>query len=208
MLHYIKELYKFYHKWIKNTLHSFSHGLINFRECPPRVLLAPRKYSQTHISFADELNVHIDLPKSDTSSSRFTRWNEQTTNKVFDYYYFDYFLFFYFLRQAHVTLTAGPLIRNVCLFMKHVLLRLLLHLLWICGEGISCLMCLASLGFSFKVWTHTKWFGYVIVCIRSNHVIYNIVLEQKSTFIYEACIRQWKEEHNHFRLILNWRGSV
>ena len=34
VLHYIKELYKFSHKWIKNTLHSFSHGLINFRECP------------------------------------------------------------------------------------------------------------------------------------------------------------------------------
>ena len=32
VLHYIKELYKFSHKWIKNTLHSFSHGLINFRE--------------------------------------------------------------------------------------------------------------------------------------------------------------------------------
>jgi len=36
VLHYIKKLYKFSHKWIKSTLHSFSHGLINFRECPPR----------------------------------------------------------------------------------------------------------------------------------------------------------------------------
>jgi hypothetical protein len=34
VLHYIKELYNFYHKWIKNTLRSFSHGLINFCECP------------------------------------------------------------------------------------------------------------------------------------------------------------------------------
>ena len=34
VLHYIEELYKFSHKWIKYTLHSFSHGLINFRECP------------------------------------------------------------------------------------------------------------------------------------------------------------------------------
>ena len=37
VLHYIEELYKFSHKWIKNTLHSFSHGLINFRECPTRM---------------------------------------------------------------------------------------------------------------------------------------------------------------------------
>ena len=36
VFHYIKELYKFSHEWIKNTLHSFSHGLINFRECPTR----------------------------------------------------------------------------------------------------------------------------------------------------------------------------
>ena len=39
VLYYIEELYKFSHKWIKNTLHSFSHGLINFRECPTRVTL-------------------------------------------------------------------------------------------------------------------------------------------------------------------------
>jgi hypothetical protein len=36
VLHYIKELYKFSHKRIKNTLHSFSHGLIKFCECPTR----------------------------------------------------------------------------------------------------------------------------------------------------------------------------
>src|SRR6202011_2840924 len=36
VLHYIEELYKFSHKLIKNTLHSFSHGLINFRKCPIR----------------------------------------------------------------------------------------------------------------------------------------------------------------------------
>ena len=35
-LHYIKELYNFFHIWIKSTLHSFSHGLINLRECPTR----------------------------------------------------------------------------------------------------------------------------------------------------------------------------
>ena len=40
VLHYIKELYKFSHKGINNTLHSFSHGLINFRECPPRATTA------------------------------------------------------------------------------------------------------------------------------------------------------------------------
>ena len=34
VLHYIKYLNKYSHKWIKNILYSFSHGLINFRECP------------------------------------------------------------------------------------------------------------------------------------------------------------------------------
>jgi hypothetical protein len=34
VLHYIKELYKFSHKWIKKILHSFSLGLIKFHECP------------------------------------------------------------------------------------------------------------------------------------------------------------------------------
>ena len=38
VLHYIKELYKFSHKWIDNTLHSFSHGLIKFCECPTRAM--------------------------------------------------------------------------------------------------------------------------------------------------------------------------
>jgi hypothetical protein len=33
-LHHIKELYNIPHKRIKNTLHSFSHGLINFHDCP------------------------------------------------------------------------------------------------------------------------------------------------------------------------------
>jgi len=36
VLHYIKELYKFSHKWIKNTLHSFSRSLIIFCKCPTR----------------------------------------------------------------------------------------------------------------------------------------------------------------------------
>ena len=34
VLHYIEELYKYSHKWIKNALHFFLDGLINFRECP------------------------------------------------------------------------------------------------------------------------------------------------------------------------------
>jgi hypothetical protein len=34
VIHYIKELYNFSHKWIKSTLHSFSHSLIIYLRVP------------------------------------------------------------------------------------------------------------------------------------------------------------------------------
>ena len=39
VLHHNKELCKFSHKCIKNTLHSFSYGSINFCECPTRGIM-------------------------------------------------------------------------------------------------------------------------------------------------------------------------
>ena len=38
VLHYIWELYKISHKWIKNTLDSFSHGLIKFASALPVIM--------------------------------------------------------------------------------------------------------------------------------------------------------------------------
>ena len=48
VLYYIEELYKFSHKWIRNTLHSFSHGLINFRECPTRDVNILKLVNENH----------------------------------------------------------------------------------------------------------------------------------------------------------------
>ena len=58
VLHYIKELCKFSHM-NKKTLHSFSHGLINFCECPTRVLFG---YFRLCIHFLYSMNHVISAP--------------------------------------------------------------------------------------------------------------------------------------------------
>jgi len=66
VLHYIKELYKSSHKSIKNTLHSFSHGLIIFCEFPTQAHGRHFEFGQSdHVKYMLQINCqkHVQLPQ-------------------------------------------------------------------------------------------------------------------------------------------------